>query len=123
VRTWPGLVGRGLKARVYAKVIPDATSATQFVLIAERRVADSIQALDPTRVFTRPIFTQTVAADAAQVPIWITGEVELPDDIYEAGRPLPSVRLGIRPAYDIGETYDRWVSTCGIQTVSVWGVF
>jgi len=123
VRMWPGVVTAGLKARVHALVIPHATNLTRFVLIAECPVPANVQALSPQHAFTRPLFTKPVLADAAQTPVWITGEIELPDDIYQPGRPLPAVRIGVRPSYDIDGPGDRWVSTCGIQTVSVWGVW
>ena len=120
-RPWPGLVERGIKATFHALIIRDTSDTTYLTILGERRIEDG--SAQPGRTYTQVLHRESLASAGSPTPEWITGEFEIPDDIYDAGRPLPVMRIGIAPSYDIADFQGYAVTTVGVQSIVIWGTW
>lgn len=118
VQVRPRLIAAGGEYTVWVRVVPHATDITEVHIFAGGSLVGPGVTWGPGRPCVADIY---VSADPAQVPVWRSSTIVLPEERFLA-LPWLTVALGFVPGPDpgVGAGY-HGVTTAQVIGLSIWG--
>jgi hypothetical protein len=108
----PRLLAQGGTYTVWVRVVPDAADDTYVFVNAGNIAGDNI----PGNGWAARAASILVEPDAAQVPVWYTAQIRLPE-VRQVGLPWLTAALGIEPGAPLVQGY----TTAQVIGLSIWG--